>query len=118
MLHVSAIVPTCMRETFLKRALQSIASQPLPPAEVIVVDDAGQQDATRRAVAQWGLSGARVVANSHAKGPSGARNTGAEIASGDLLAFLDDDDEWLPSYLSEAQGRFEADDLEVVCADM
>lgn len=119
MLRVTAIVPTCDRPVLLERALRSIARQELAPTEVIVVDDAGRgNDASRRAVAQCGLLRALVVANSHLKGASGARNTGAELATGELLAFLDDDDEWLPSYLFEALVRFDLTGLDMICADL
>jgi glycosyltransferase involved in cell wall biosynthesis len=60
----------------------------------------------------------RVVANSKTKGASGARNTGAEFATGELLAFLDDDDEWLPSYLGEVAALFKSKELDVVCTDL
>jgi len=113
-------VPTCDRPVLLERALRSIAAQELGPLEIIVVDDAGggHEDATRGAVEQWGFGNVRVIANTHAKGASGARNAGAELAVGELLAFLDDDDEWLPSYLSEGLGQFEAEDLDILCADL
>lgn len=118
MLSVTAIVPTCERPVLLQRAIRSIAEQELAPGEIIVVDDAGQEDATRAAMERWGFGSARVVANSHVKGVSGARNAGAALASGELLAFLDDDDEWLPSYLSEVRPRFELNGLDIVCTDM
>jgi glycosyltransferase involved in cell wall biosynthesis len=113
-------VPTCERTLLLERALQSIAAQEFAPAEIIVVDDvgAGHEAITRRDVERWGFAAIRVVANSRARGVSGARNTGAEIATGELLAFLDDDDEWLPSYLFAAVRKFELHDLDVVCADL
>jgi glycosyltransferase involved in cell wall biosynthesis len=120
MLHVTAIVPTCDRPILLERALRSVAAQELLPTEIIVVDDArgGHEAVTRRAVKQWGLGPVQVVANSRGKGASGARNTGAAFASGDLLAFLDDDDEWLPSYLAEAVHTFTSKQLDVVCTDL
>jgi glycosyltransferase involved in cell wall biosynthesis len=120
MLRVTAIVPTCDRPVLLERALRSIAAQELVPMEVIVVDDLGgaHENVTRRAVERCGLGRVCVVANSRAKGASGARNTGAELAVGELLAFLDDDDEWLPAYLFEALGRFDLRDLDMICADL
>jgi glycosyltransferase involved in cell wall biosynthesis len=120
MLTVSAIVPTCNRPLLLQRALQSIAAQTSTPFETIVIDDTAPDhwEITRKQLATWGFGHAQVVANSHVKGPSGARNTGAEIAHGELLAFLDDDDEWLPSYLNEMLRRFGRDDLDIVCADL
>ncbi len=120
MLRVTAIVPTCDRPVMLERALRSIAAQQFPPEETIVVDDGEKNHApvSLRTVEQCGLSEARVVTNSRAKGASGARNTGAALATGELLAFLDDDDEWLPSYLSQAVGRIDWSELDVVCTPL
>jgi len=117
---VTAVVPTCNRPTLLRRALRSIAAQELPPAEVIVIDDGNgaNERLTRDAAEQSGLKRILVRANSHAKGASGARNTGAELATGELLAFLDDDDEWLPSYLSQAVGHCNWSELDVVCTPL
>ena len=117
MLRVTAIVPTCDRPVMLVRALRSIAAQQFSPEETIVVDDGAKNYASvsLRTVEQCGLSGARVVTNARAKGASGARNTGAALATGELLAFLDDDDEWLPSYLSQAVGQIDWSELDVVC---
>jgi glycosyltransferase involved in cell wall biosynthesis len=100
--------------------LQSIVAQTTAPTEVIVVDDAGgsQRDLVQQAVENCGLKRARVIANSRMQGASGARNTGAECATGELLAFLDDDDEWLPGYLCEALARFQSRELDLVCADL
>jgi len=117
---VAAVVPTCNRPVLLRRALRSIAAQELSPAEVIVVDDSDglNKSLTRDAVEQAGLKGIFLTANSHAKGASGARNTGAELAMSELLAFLDDDDEWLPSYLSQAVGHCNWSELDVVCTPL
>ncbi len=120
MLRVTAVVPTCERPLMLERALRSIAGQDLPPEEIIVVDDGEKSQApvAPRTVEQCGLSGARVMVNSRTKGASGARNTGAAHATCELLAFLDDDDEWLPSYLSQAVGQLDWSELDVVCTDL
>lgn len=120
MLCVTAIVPTCNRPVLLERALRSISAQELAPVEIIVVDDAGGDagDVTGRVLQRSGLRGVRVIANTHGKGASGARNTGAALATGELLAFLDDDDEWLPSYLAEAVCTFTSRELDVVCTDL
>jgi glycosyltransferase involved in cell wall biosynthesis len=119
-LRVTAIVPTCERPVLLERALQSIAAQEFAPAEIIVVDDAGggHEAVTRRAVERSDIGNVHVIANSRAKGVSGARNAGAELGTGELLAFLDDDDEWLPSYLRQAVALFNSADLDVVCTDL
>jgi len=117
--RVTAIVPTCERPLLLRRALRSIATQELPPEEIIIVDDGEKSVPVNCSmVEQEGLKNVRVVANCRAKGASGARNTGAEYATGELLAFLDDDDEWLPSYLLQAVGQLDWTELDVVCTDL
>lgn len=111
---VSVVIPTCQRPDLLARALASVRAQSLAPAEILVVDDGGAA-AARPAVDGAGV---RLVANTRARGPSGARNCGAALARGTLLAFLDDDDEWLPSYLAAAVARVAADRLDVLCTDL
>ncbi len=119
-LTVTAVVPTHHRPTLLPRALRSIAIQAAVLREVIVVDDGDGSDAAavHQAVNDSGIGRAVVIANSHAKGPSGARNCGAAAGRGDLLAFLDDDDEWLAGYLAAALERFGAQPIDVMCTDL
>lgn len=109
---MSVIIPTCRRPALVARAVASVRAQTLAPAEILVVDDG---DA---AAAPPLLDGARVVANTRARGPSGARNCGAALARGPVLAFLDDDDEWLPAYLATAVARVAAEGLDVLCTDL
>ena len=118
--RVTAIVPTCNRPVMLERALRSIAAQELSPTEVIVVSDAGghYENATRRVVEKCGLENSFVFNNWRTNGASGARNTGADLAIGEFLAFLDDDDEWLPSYLAEAMSSIALNDLDMICAGL
>jgi Glycosyl transferase family 2 len=84
----------------LRGAIDSLASQSRPVDEVIVVID-HNRELLRRARKE--LKTARVVANSHARGLSGARNTGVEAASSDVVAFIDDDAiaerDWLATLL-------------------
>jgi glycosyltransferase involved in cell wall biosynthesis len=116
---VSAIVPTCDRPILLARALRSIAAQEVPPMDVVIVDDGSAPDSRLEEIAEsCGLRDAVVVRNRRAKGASGARNTGAALARGEFLAFLDDDDEWAPTYLKTAVARVEARGLDLVCADL
>jgi glycosyltransferase involved in cell wall biosynthesis len=104
----------------LQRALRSVAAQVVRPSEVIVVDDGPESErhATQRAVSDVDLPRLRLVANARGKGASGARNTGADCSQEELLAFLDDDDEWLPSYLCAALVRLNSAALDMTCTDL
>lgn len=79
------------------RAVDSVLSQQPPPAELIVVVDHNPELQARLAAH---LSGARVVANHHQRGLSGARNTGVELSTADVVAFLDDDAAARPGWLA------------------
>ena len=120
MQRVTAIVPTCQRLSLLDRALGSIAAQDVPPDEVLVVNDgpAADESAIRHAVESSGCTQAVVIANSRTAGPSGARNAGAAHARGEWLAFLDDDDEWLPAYLRTVLERIEAGGVDMLGTDL
>jgi len=68
--------------------------------EILVVDDRSTDD-TEQIVKQSGEN-IRYITNKHAHCPAGARNQGAEEASGEYLAFLDSDDEWAPRHLEDS----------------
>lgn len=95
MLAISVIIPTCDRPDRLAAALQSVRSQTLQPAEIIVVDDgtSGLGAPPEAAIT--------VVRGVGAAGPSASRNLGVDHANGDFVAFLDDDDRWSEEYLEE-----------------
>jgi len=119
-MKITAIIPTHRPVEFVAVALASIAAQDRLPDEVIVVDDSGENRLTaiRETARQQGLNEVQVLRNNRSKGASGARNAGVQQSSCDLVAFLDDDDEWLPSYLTEALERFERAQLDVLCTDL
>jgi glycosyltransferase involved in cell wall biosynthesis len=95
--RVSVVVATNRGGPFLAEALASVAAQTLPAAELVVVDDGSPEpDALRAIVA--GVPAARLVRRP-ASGVSAARNAGVGETTGDLVAFLDDDDRWHPERL-------------------
>ncbi|MEX0783302.1 MAG: glycosyltransferase family A protein [Dehalococcoidia bacterium] len=100
---VSVVIPVYNGERFLGEALDSVARQTVQPDEVIVVDD-GSTDSTPTILAAQ--PGHRVVTTTN-RGPAAARNTGVAASSGDLVAFLDADDWWLPQKLEVQLGLFE-----------
>lgn len=96
-LSVSIVIPTYKRPHLLGRAIRSALAECSPGDEIIVVDD-GPTDDTK-AVAQAFGPPVRYLAGEH-RGAGAARNAGIAAATRDLVAFLDDDDEWLPGKLS------------------
>jgi len=95
--RVSVVVPLYDKARWVRATLDSIARQTEPDFEVIVVDD-GSTDESPEIVARYPDPRVRLVRQRNA-GPGAARNRGIAEASSGVLAFLDADDEWLPSYL-------------------
>ena len=93
---VSAVVPTRRRPDLLPRAVASALAQPETTEAVVVIDDADEAHvaATRAALEPLADDRLRVVQTAGGVGNGAARNVGVRHASGDLIAFLDDDDEW------------------------
>jgi len=95
---VSIVVPTRNRAAMLQRAIASVAGQTFADFELIVVDDASTDD-TLQQLAVHPESRLRVLCSPCPGGAPRARNRGVAAARGRFLAFLDDDDEWLPQKL-------------------
>lgn len=98
---VSVVVPTRDRPFLLRDALQSVARQSYGNWEVIVAND-GSGDAAGVALALGPQAATRVkvVRTEGAKGAARARNLAVAAARGEILAFLDDDDLYLPEHLA------------------
>jgi hypothetical protein len=96
-LSVSTVVPTYNRAHLLERALRSALAECRPGDEIIVVDD-GSSDDTEAIVRALGPT-LRYLRTPHL-GAGAARNAGVQAATGDLVAFLDSDDEWAPGKLA------------------
>lgn len=99
---VSVIIPTYNREKLISRAIDSVIKQSYSNWELIIVDDKST-DRTKVIIEGFTNSDSRIkyYINHRRKGPGGARNYGIEKASGDYIAFLDSDDEWLEQHLSD-----------------
>jgi glycosyltransferase involved in cell wall biosynthesis len=97
--RISVVIPTYNRASLVGKAIDSVLVQTYPAAEIIVVDD-GSKDDTRGALAAYG-DRIRAIHQVNA-GLAGARNTGIEHATSDWVAFLDDDDEYVPQRLERA----------------
>lgn len=98
-MRVSVIIPLYNKAPYVGRALDSVAAQTFRDFELIVVDD-GSTDGSGQLVADYADARVRLIRQPNA-GPGAARNRGIAEAGGELLAFLDADDEWTPEFLSE-----------------
>jgi glycosyltransferase involved in cell wall biosynthesis len=108
---VSVIIPTYKRPALLGRAVRSVLTQTYDPVEIIVVDDNPEGTPSRReteAVMREFMEERRVRYVKHAvnQGGSAARNTGIQLARGEFISFLDDDDEYLPTKIERQYERF------------
>ena len=103
---VSVVVPTYNRVVALLRALDSVLRQTVPVKEIWVIDDASTDPVEQavRALATASpicrISYLRMEVNA---GQGACRNCGMRLACGEWVAFLDDDDWWLPSHVEELQ---------------
>ncbi len=105
---IGVVVPTRNRPQLLRRALAGIAAQDYPGrVRAVVVYDQAEPDPS--------LDACEVLVNTRTAGLAGARNTGILALDTDLVAFCDDDDEWLPDKLS-AQVAVLGDEDFVTCA--
>ena len=97
---VSIIIPTWNRGQLLEKAVRSALAQTLPPLEVLVCDD-GSTDGSQQLV--QGINDLRVqwLPGLRAGRPAVPRNRGIRESRGEWVAFLDNDDEWLPDKLEK-----------------
>lgn len=97
---VTAIITTCKRPpSFVTRALKSVMAQTYPHIQIVVVDDSPTDYPEKENVHKTVLElcpQALYISYGENRGAPAARNAGIEAAEGEFIAFLDDDDEWLP----------------------
>jgi glycosyltransferase involved in cell wall biosynthesis len=104
--RISVVIPTYERLEECKRAVGSALNQDCPPLEVLVCDD-GSADRTQDELEAWAADEPRLRylrLPRNFGGPAVARNLGTQRAQGEWVAFLDDDDEWVPGKL-RIQGK-------------
>jgi glycosyltransferase involved in cell wall biosynthesis len=106
---VSIIMPTHNRCDLLKNAIDSILNQTYKNYEIIIVDDAST-DNTEEYINSLNLDKLVYIKNKESKGASKSRSIGIRNATGQFIAFLDDDDEWLPTKLEEQVKKFSNND--------
>jgi len=104
---VSVIVLTHNRPEMLRQAIGSILRQTFQDFEIVLVDDASR-DNTPEVIKSFGDHRIKYIRHEVNKGEAGSRNTGVTNSSGDYIAFLDDDDEWLPEKLERQMRLLES----------
>ncbi len=109
---VSVVIPAYNRAWILTEAVDSVLAQDFRDFELIVVDD-GSSDNTPEILASYGSS-VRVLKQPN-RGVSAARNRGIAAARGQLVAFLDSDDFWLPAKLRQQVDFFQAHPETMIC---
>ena len=109
---VSAIITTHDRQDLLVRAVKSVLSQTYKNLELIVVDDASDERADEL-LREFNLQYI-YIPKEESKGGNHARNTGILAAKGEYIAFLDDDDYWLPTKIEEQMAVMEEKQCELV----
>ena len=109
---VSVIIPTYNRAGVVGTAIESVLQQTYASLEIIIVDD-GSTDGTEGALRRFGDKITTVRQRN--SGPAAARNRGIRESRGDIVAFLDSDDLWLPEKLERQVGLLERLDGQVSC---
>ena len=116
--RVSVVIPTFRRPDLVRRAAASALAQSVADLEVVVVidgDDPADADATRASLDALAGPRLKVVAAGRQLGNGAARNLGVDHARGGLIAFLDDDDEWMRTKLERQMPLAGGDATLVTC---
>lgn len=113
---ISVIIPVYNNEKYIEGAVNSLINQTYKNIEIIVVND-GSKDNTQQKLDALGKRDKRVkVINKENGGVSSARNAGLDAADGELIAFLDSDDEYLPNALETMLSELDDDADMLVCS--
>lgn len=115
---VSIVIPTCNRREFLVKAVESVLSQDYPAiTEIIITDDAQLSLDFVKSI----LSKDKRISYSrncrYKKGPAGNKQNGIDLACGDFIAVLDDDDQLLPKAVSTLMAKAEQGKYQVIFAN-
>lgn len=111
---ISIVIPTYNEKGYIGRLLQSIAAQTTQPYQVVVVDGASE-DKTCADIKKF-VGVLPLTCVTAPRGVSRQRNIGAQVATGDVLLFLDADVELQPNFLKDAGSEFEQRHLDLASA--
>lgn len=112
--NISVVIITCERPEYLESALRSVMSQTIKPKEIIIIDDCSSKSYAST-FDKFDMELFEYVRFSERQGANAARNKGVELASGEVIAFLDDDDMWAPTFLEMHLSEYAKGADAVVC---
>jgi glycosyltransferase involved in cell wall biosynthesis len=113
---ISIVIPAYNVAAFIAETLESVFAQSFTDFEVIIVND-GSPDTEEFERAIQPYRERICYLKQENRGASAARNTGLRAAGGELIAFLDADDLWLPNYLAEQLKFISEYGCDLACAD-
>lgn len=103
---ITVVIPTYNGARFLGEAIESIRANHYAALEILLIDD-GSTDATVELAREW-IGEANVKSQSHSGRPAVGRNRGIQLARGEFIAFLDQDDLWTADKLVKQLACFSA----------
>jgi teichuronic acid biosynthesis glycosyltransferase TuaG len=113
---VTVIIPTWNRAHTIRAAIASVLDQTYRVHEVLVCDD-GSTDNTFEVVNSFNDERVKFLSGPRAGRPAVPRNRGIALATGEWIAFLDSDDQWLPDKLDNQFRLLELDATEACCTN-
>ena len=117
---VSVIIPSYNRFEFLMNAITSVENQNYKNIEIIVINDGSDQEEYYIENFDENIKVINLKENQkniHGFGPGAIRNFGTNEATGKYLAFLDDDDIWLPNKLSTQIEKMIENNFKISCTE-
>lgn len=110
---ISVVIPTYNRPELLKMAIKTVLDQTYKNLEILVIDDASNVN-NQKIIDYFDDSRIIFFKNKTRKGGGYSRNVGIKNANGRFIAFLDDDDEWMPKKLEEQLKAFDDSNVSLV----
>jgi len=117
---VSVVIPSFNRFKYLLKAIESVQNQSFKDFNIIVIDDASYEDSYKNATFEENVKVIRLNENSvSSKGyfSDSIRNIGILNSESKYVAFLDDDDYWLPNKLESQINKLESSDFKISCSE-